>query len=185
MQHENMITTVTGKLVRDKWSPNHKTMSNFFFRFVVQQNQYLLGNGVRWSGVAVTVPEGTEGAVRKWVWDTKPGDKAPKGHYEWVLSVPSGVEDKLGADFDNRLNDWGENALVHKVSFAFYDKDHIEVFKLLEFVPLYDEENGALMAGVRFWQIDNGKPLRAVLYELDGFTEYIWDRRGDKYGTEK
>jgi hypothetical protein len=40
-------------------------------------------------------------------------------------------------------------------------------------VPLYDEENGSLMAGIRFWQIDDTRPLRATLYELDGYTEYI------------
>ena len=47
------------------------------------------------------------------------------------------------------------------------------MFKLTEFVPLYDEENGALMAGIRYWQVDADKPLRATLYELDGYTEYI------------
>ena len=51
--------------------------------------------------------------------------------------------------------------------------DHIDFFKLTEFVPLYDEEDGALKAGIRFWQIDNDKPLRATLYELDGYTDYI------------
>jgi len=46
----------------------------------------------------------------------------------------------------------------------------------LEFVPLQDEETGALMAGIRFWQLDNDKPLRATLYEGDGYTEYIWEK---------
>ena len=55
--------------------------------------------------------------------------------------------------------------------------DHLDVFSLLEFAPLYDEENGSLRAGVRFWQIDGSKPLRATLYEEDGYTEYIWNRR--------
>ena len=41
------------------------------------------------------------------------------------------------------------------------------------FVPLYDEENGALRAGIRYWQIASDKPLRATLYEVDGVTEYI------------
>jgi hypothetical protein len=39
---------------------------------------------------------------------------------------------------------------------------------------MYDEENGALMAGVRWWQLASNKPLRATLYELDGYTEYVW-----------
>lgn len=29
------------------------------------------------------------------------------------------------------------------------------------------------MAGIRFWQVSPDKPLRATLYEMDGFTEYF------------
>lgn len=82
--------------------------------------------------------------------------------------------DRLGDDFDNRLQEAAKKALIGAVSFGFYNLDHIEVFSMLEFKPLYDEENGALSAGVRFWQIDSQKPLRATLYEIDGYTEYIW-----------
>lgn len=80
---------------------------------------------------------------------------------------------KLGYDFDMRLVEMGRNALVQKVSFGFFDKDHLRVFKFTEFVPLFDEENGAIRAGIRFWRIDETKPLRFTLYEEDGFTEYI------------
>ena len=45
--------------------------------------------------------------------------------------------------------------------------------------PLYDEENGALRAGIRYWQVDETKPLRLTLYEEDGFTEYI-KRKDDR-----
>lgn len=78
--------------------------------------------------------------------------------------------------FDIQLQDAAKKALIGGVSFGFFNLDHIDVFSALEFVPLYDEENGALMAGIRFWQIDKSKPLRATLYELDGYTEYIWDK---------
>lgn len=44
---------------------------------------------------------------------------------------------------------------------------------MTEFVPLHDEEDGALKAGIRFCQIAPDKPLRMTLYELDGYTEYI------------
>ena len=30
---------------------------------------------------------------------------------------------------------------------------------------------------MRFWQIDDSKPLRATLYELDGYTNYLWDNK--------
>lgn len=88
---------------------------------------------------------------------------------------PSTAE-KLGADFDIRLQQAGKNALIGGVSYGFFNLDHLEVFSALEFAPLFDEENGALMAGVRFWQIDSSKPLRATLYEVDGYTDYIWEQ---------
>lgn len=84
------------------------------------------------------------------------------------------TKEKLGEDFDTQLQTAGKAALVHGVSFGFFNLDHLDVFSLLEFAPLYDEENGALMAGVRFWQVDRMKPLRATLYEIDGYTDYIW-----------
>ena len=85
---------------------------------------------------------------------------------------------KLGDDFDIRLQDLGKKALVGGVAFGFFNLDHIDTFSLLEFVPLYDEENGALRAGIRFWQVSPDKPMRATLYEEDGYTDYI--RANDK-----
>lgn len=84
------------------------------------------------------------------------------------------TKDKLGKDFDEMLQDAGQKALVEKVAFGFWNLDHVEVFGFSEFVPLYDEEDGMLKAGIRFWQIDTTKPLRATLYEGDGYTEYVW-----------
>lgn len=84
------------------------------------------------------------------------------------------AKDRLGSDFDARLQQAGKAALCGGVAFGFFNLDHLEVFKVLEFAPLYDEENGALAAGVRWWQIDESKPMRATLYELDGLTEYLW-----------
>lgn len=81
----------------------------------------------------------------------------------------------LGEDFDQQLQVAAKASLGAGVSFGFYNYDHLEVFTALEYVPLYDEENGALMAGIRFWQVDAQKPLRATLYETDGITEYIWE----------
>lgn len=137
--YRKILYTVTGKAVPDNWSANFKMANRFFYRFVTQENQYLLGNGVSW---------GNE--------DTK---------------------DRLGTakyPFDTQLQKIGRNALVHGVSFGFFNLDHVESFSLLEFVPLYDEEDGSLKAGIRFWQIADDKPMRATLYELDGYTDYIW-----------
>ena len=85
---------------------------------------------------------------------------------------------KLGDDFDTQLQDLGKKALVGGVAFGFFNLDHIDTFSLVEFVPLYDEENGELRAGIRFWQVSPDKPMRATLYEEDGYTDYI--RANDK-----
>lgn len=135
MSYQKLLYTMTGEAVPDNYSANYKLCSNFFNRFVTQENQFLLGNGVSWT-------------------DPSTGEK-------------------LGDDFDTRLQELGHEALVGGVAFGFWNFDHLEVFSVREFVPLYDEENGALMAGIRFWQIDRNKPLRITLYDIDGYTNYI------------
>ena len=83
------------------------------------------------------------------------------------------TKDKLGKDFDKKVQDIATHSKNGGVGFGFWNLDHIEAFSLTEFVPLYDEDDGGLKAGIRFWQIDDNKPLRATLYELDGYTDYI------------
>lgn len=80
---------------------------------------------------------------------------------------------RLGGDIDQQVSLAGEYALIGGVSFGFWNLDHLEVFQITEFVPLEDEENGALRAGIRFWQVGAGRPARYTLYEEDGLTEYI------------
>lgn len=135
-QYQKLLYTVSGKAVPDNYSANWKMASNFFYRFVTQESQYLLGNGITWRN--------------------------------------KGTGDKLGKNFDAQMQKISKAALIGGCAFGFWNLDHLEVFSITEFAPLYDEENGALSAGVRFWQIDAGKPLRATLYELDGYTEFIW-----------
>ena len=141
MSYRKLLYTISGKAVPDNYSANHKMASNFFNRFINQESNYLLGNGI-------TLENETN-------------------------------KNKLGKDFDIKLQKAGRSALVQGVSFVFWNLDHAEIFKLTEFVPLYDEETGALMAGIRYWQIDSNKPLRATLYELDGYTDYIQRKNSD------
>lgn len=136
MEYQKLLYTISGEAVPDNYSANYKLRSNFFNRFITQQTQFLLGNGISM-------------------------DKKDQ-------------KEKLGKDFDTRLQELGRCALVDGVAFGFWNKDHLEKFRITEFAPLWDEETGGLMAGVRFWQIDASKPFRATLYELDGYTEYIW-----------
>lgn len=96
----------------------------------------------------------------------------------------AGTKERLGGDeFDNQLYIAGEYALWGAVSFLFFNLDHIDIFKVTEFAPLIGEEDGALHAGIRFWQVDDQKPLRATLYEEDGYTELIWNSRTDERGV--
>lgn len=143
-KYQKLLYTMAGEAVPDNYTANHKCASNFFSRFIIQENQYLLGNGVTFE------------------------DEATKN--------------KLGgAKFDTELQKLGKNALVHGISYGFFNLNHIDVFTALEFVPLWDEEDGALKAGIRFWQIDYDKPLRATLYELDGYTDYIFNSRNKEF----
>ena len=90
------------------------------------------------------------------------------------------IKSKLGEEFDTELQEAGYFALIHGMSFMFWNVDHVHVFKLTEFVPLWDENTGSLRAGIRFWQIDDNKPVNAVLYEEDGYTKFV---SKDGFGT--
>lgn len=147
LNYKKALYNLQGRPVDDLWSANYKLASNYFKRFVTQENQFLLGNGITWGN------DDTDG--------------------------------KLGDDFDTQVQKAGRNALTGGLSFGFWNLDHLVVFSVLEFAPLYDEEDGALKAGVRFWQIDSTKPLRATLYELDGYTDYIWVKSEGKILHEK
>lgn len=82
-----------------------------------------------------------------------------------------GVKDKFGEKFDTMLLKAAYKALIHGVSFPFWN-GRMNCFEATEFAPLYDEETGVLMAGIRFWQIENDKPMFAVVYETDGYTKW-------------
>jgi hypothetical protein len=83
------------------------------------------------------------------------------------------IKARLGDKFDNTLYTCGYYALIHGVTFGFWNKDTLHCFPVTEFCPLYDEYTGKLMAGIRFWSLNWGvKPVNAVLYEEDGYTEY-------------
>ena len=90
-----------------------------------------------------------------------------------------------GKSFDRQVINAAKKALWGGVAFGFYNKDHVDVFSILEFAPLYDETDGSLKAGVRFWQIDETKPLRATLYEVDGYTKYVWDPETESTKDDK
>lgn len=79
---------------------------------------------------------------------------------------------KLGPGFDQKVSLCAQYAMTGGEAYGFWDLDHVEVFEVTKFVPLYGEQNGVLMAGIRFWQLDKTKPLYVTLYEPDGFSQY-------------
>lgn len=81
------------------------------------------------------------------------------------------TKDKLGTGFDIAFKKSGYNALIHGLTFVFWNYDRMYNFKLKEFKPLWDENDATLRAGIRFWKIADNKPLNAVLYEEDGYTK--------------
>lgn len=84
------------------------------------------------------------------------------------------VKDKLGADFDTQMKKAGYYALIHGVTFGFWN-GKLNIFEATEFCPLWSEETGVLMAGIRFWQVDSTKPTFFTLYETDGYIDFKLD----------
>ena len=152
MRAQRMVFNLLGEATPDLYRPNHKIPSRYFYYFITQAVQFLLGNGVIFSGM-----------------DDK--DK------------------RLGRDFDAQVQRAATFTLCAGVAFGFWNLDHLEIFPVYDadgpsFCPLYDEETGALRAGIRWWQMDAGKPLRMTLYEEDGVTEYIRRPRGKEQAQD-
>lgn len=138
---QKFLYTASGKAYPDLFSANYKLKTLFFRRFVIQQVQYVLSNGVDFE--------------------------------------QDSTKSRLGDTFDSRIAQLAKKAMVDKVSFGFWNNDHLEVFSYADtpnepgFAPLYDEEDGFLKAGVRYWVVSGTETKRYTLYEIDGYTEYI------------
>ena len=139
----DVITTQTEEGVQKKLESKqvigNRLSNDFFFRFVVQQNQYLLGNG--------------------------------------VTLKDAETKKKLGQSFDTRLQEIGENALLHGVSWGYWNNDHMESISAVKdplsgFVALCDEITSEPKVGIQFWQIARDKPMGVRLFETDGVTIY-------------
>lgn len=93
------------------------------------------------------------------------------------VTLTPGIKTRLGPKFDKSLQKAGVQALVDGVNWGFWNQpteripyEHLLVFRVTEFVPLFDEITGDLRAGIRFTQIDKQKP---VVYYLFTETEII------------
>lgn len=150
MNYIRWMYSVAGDKVPDLTASNNKIASNFFHRLNTQRCEYSLGNGVSFVD------------HKKKTIDQETGAE---------ITVDT-TKEALGKKFDTDLKKAAYAALIHGISFGFYDVDRLNVYKITEFVPLWDEYTGALRAGIRFWKIDDNKPLVATLFEEDGFTKF-------------
>lgn len=148
MEFMRWLYNSAGQQVVDYTAANNRIASNFLHRLVTQRVAYSLGNGISFANAEKVYKDG------KW-------------------TVIDKTKETLGKDFDTVLYTAGRYARLHRVSYIFWNLDHADIFKATEFCPLFDENDGSLMAGIRFWSLDWGqKPVTVVVYEDDGYTKY-------------
>lgn len=148
-QFTKKLYTMSGGVVDDYTAANYRIASNFFYRLNTQRCTYSLGNGISFSD-----------------------HRRTELHRDGSATTIDDTKARLGGDFDTALFDAAYKALIHGVSFGFWNVDALHVFPLTEFVPLWDEDTGALRAGIRFWRLADTKPMTAEVYEEDGYTVY-------------
>lgn len=147
--YQKIVFDMNGEAHKNIWAANHKLKTNFFNFVVDQTTSYLLGNGITFDK------------------ETKLSDDIDKECIKaltqsQICGVSFGMPDVLEYENEKQKEEY-----------------KLWVFDLTNFVPLYNEENGALQAGIYFWQIDSDKPLRVKLYEEDGYTDYIKRDKGE------
>lgn len=93
-----------------------------------------------------------------------------------------GTKGRLGREFDHQTFFAGQDSLAQGVVYGYWNLDHIEYFRANEIVPIFDDETGKMRVAIRFWQLEDGKPMRITLFEEDGITEYRTQRNTDEKG---
>lgn len=145
------LYTASGVKAEDVTASNNKIGCNLFNRLNTQRCMYSLG-----AGVSFVDP-----------YELANGNRRDE------------TKERLGKHFDHSIKEAGHHALIHGKSYLFWNLDRVYEFTVPEFVPLDDENDGSLRAGIRFWQIDQSKPLNAVLYESDGYTKFRTNKKGE------
>lgn len=136
------VFSTEGVKVDDPTASDYRICSNFFHRLCTQRVMYSLGNGVSF----VQPREGAE---------------------------VDEVKELLGGEaLDFTLLQAGIHAVEHGVTFLLWDLNRLVEFPVTEFAPLWDEVDGRLRAGVRWWRIDDTRPMTVVLYEEQGVTRF-------------
>jgi SPP1 family phage portal protein len=143
---QKFLYTTMGRKMPDIYSSNYKLKTLFFRRLVIQQVQYVLGNGVTFDNVS-----------------TK--DRLSKPHYNFDFQVQEAAKRAMAGG--TAFGFWNYD---HLEVFGYADTPSEPGF-----CPLYSEIDAKLMAGIRFWYTRVGDTVvfKATLYEADGYTDYI------------
>ena len=159
---QRVIYNMAGMPENDFTASNIKIRNRLIHRLVTDRCSYSLGNGISFSGQKREPVDG-------------------------VMQTIDPVKDELGNDFDQFVYQtayWAQgNGAAYLYVHKGFEQDEWEytLFKKTEFLPLYDEQTGALRGGVRFWSLDWGKrPITAVLYTEAGYERYETPEK--KYG---
>ena len=160
---QRVIYNMAGLPETDFTKSNFKLMNRQIHRMVTDRCSYSLGNGISFaSAKKVTDDEGK------------------------TITVDE-TKEILGDDFDTYTYRTAYWAQANGKCFLYVhmgekrEKWEYTLFKMTEFLPLYDEKTGALRGGVRFWSLDWGKrPITAVLYLEEGYIRYETTEK--KYG---
>lgn len=153
MTMTKVIYNMAGFPETDFTASNIKIRNRLIHRLVTDRCSYSLGNGISFT------------------------NKEQKQENGRIVTVDK-TKNVVGPDFDQYIFQAGYWALSNGASFLYVyrgenDSWHYTLFRKTEFLPLYDEQTGALRGGVRFWSLDWGKrPVTAVLYLEKGFIRY-------------
>lgn len=164
MEFQRMIYDMAGLPETNFAAANTKIRNRLIHRLVTDRCSYSLGNGISFAG--------------------KRREKNAAGE---TVTVDA-TKEILGNRFDNAVYQWAYWAQGNGAAYLYvhigHERDEWEytLFKKTEFLPLYDEQTGALRGGVRFWSLDWGKrPIQAVLYLEEGYIKYRTPEK--KYGV--
>lgn len=144
-EYIHIMYSLLGDPIEDFTAANNKICSNFFHRLNTQRNTYSLGNGISFAA-----------------------DQDEDG------KSTDTIKKKFGKRFDTTLQESGFNALIHGLTFLYLG-DRVYNFEATEFAPLWDERTRKLRGGVRFWRIDEDKPLTAILFTKENKIRYQSD----------
>ena len=163
LEMTRIIYNMAGLPETDFTASNFKLMNRQIHRMVTDRCSYSLGNGISFASA-----------------------KKEKNAEGKTVTVDR-TKEMLGDWFDKYVYDAAYWAQANGKSFLYVhmgendEKWEYTLFKMTEFLPLYDERTGALRGGVRFWSLEWGKrPITAVLYLEEGYIRYETPEK--KYG---